>query len=330
MFFKPAILSLFLGSLLISGMLLYAAYFGVQILRNWDLKSGSETQLTLERRTYLVSTILVYVFAFQLISLILFVATADRLHPFFTGAMCAAGSLNANPWGYPAAIFKVVNFLLAGSWLVVNYVDNQGYDYPLIKKKYLLLLAIAPLILAETVVQGKYFLGLTPEVITSCCGSMFASEGKGVAAGVAALPMKPLQAALAAAMGGTFLLGVRFYRKGRGGYGFAGVSLLTFLISMASLISFISLYIYELPTHHCPFCILQGEYRYIGYPLHLSLLVGALAGLGVGILMPFRHIPSLQTALPMVQKRLVLLTLGPYAFFAAIGVYYLIFSNLKM
>ncbi len=330
MIFKPAILSLFLGSLLIIGMLLYADYFGVRILKSWDLHSGSETQLSLERRTYLISTIIVYVFAFQLISLILFISTADRLHPFFTGAMCAAGSLNANPWGYPAAVLKVVNFLLAGSWLALNYVDNQGYDYPLIKKKYLALLAITPLILAETVIQGKYFLGLTPEVITSCCGTTFASEAAGVAAALVSLPRQPLEIALAGSLAGAVILGMSFYRRGKGGYEFAAVSFLTFLISMASLISFISLYIYELPTHHCPFCILQREYGYIGYPLHLSLLMGGLAGLGVGVLHPFRKIPSLQTALPSVQRKLIIVALGSYGLFAAIVGYYLIFSNLKM
>jgi hypothetical protein len=330
MLFQPAILSLFLGSLLISGMLLYASYFGVQILQGWDLESGSETQLLLERRTYLISSILVYVLAFQLVSLVLFIATADRIHPFFKGAMCAAGSLNASPWGYPVAVLKMANFLLAGSWLVVNYVDNQGDDYPLIKKKYLLLLVLTPLILAETVMQGMYFLGLQPEVITSCCGVTFSVDAPGVAAGLLALPLKPLEAAFAAAMGGTFILGVWFYRKGGGGYWFAGASLFTMLISMSSLISFISLYIYELPTHHCPFCILQHEYLYIGYPLHLSLLVGGLAGLGVGILMPFRRTPSLQASLPGVQKKLVLATLGAYGLFCGIAIYYLLFSNLKM
>ena len=49
--------------------------------------------------------------------------------------MCAAGSLYANDYGYPTLIVKLVNFLLAGIWLILNYVDNQGYDYPLIKTK---------------------------------------------------------------------------------------------------------------------------------------------------------------------------------------------------
>ena len=67
-FFKPGILALFLGSLLVSGMILYASFYGVQILRYWDIRSGSEIQLNLERRTYLISTIMAYAFGFQLLS----------------------------------------------------------------------------------------------------------------------------------------------------------------------------------------------------------------------------------------------------------------------
>ena len=35
---------------------------------------------------------------------------------------------------------EALNFLLAGVWLVVNYADNQGHDYPLVRMKYSMLL----------------------------------------------------------------------------------------------------------------------------------------------------------------------------------------------
>lgn len=330
MFFKPDILALFSGSLLVSLMLLYAAGHGARILAHWDLTSGSELQLRLERRTYLVSTLVAYAFAFQLLSFFLFIYTADRLHPFFTGAMCAAGSLNANFWGYPVVLLKVVNFLLAGWWLILNYTDCQGYDFPLIRPKYLLLLAITPVVLAETLMQVGYFLSLKPEVITSCCGTIFAAESRSLAADIAALPRAPTAAGLAAALAGTLVLGLVFYRTGAGGYWFSGLSLFTFLVALAGLISFISLYIYELPTHHCPFCLLQGEYRYVGYPLYLTLLGGALAGLGVGVLMPWRWVASLAAALPALQKKLALLGLISYALFTIIVLYQIMSSNLRM
>lgn len=330
MFFKPGIIALFLSSLLISGMVLYASYYGALILRYWDIKSGSETQLRLERRTYLISTILCYALVFQLFSFFLFIYTADTLHPFFTGAMCAVGSLNVNQWGYPVVILKIITFLLAGLWLIINFADNRGYDYPLIKVKYLLLLVITPLLLAETIIQGRYFLGLSPEVITSCCGSVFTSDTAGVASEIISFPRVFTEFVFYAAMIGALALGMVFYRTGKMGYGFSVAIFLTFLISIASFISFISIYFYELPTHHCPFCILQKEYGYIGYILYLLLLLGGLAGLGVGLLMPFRQVPSLKETLPIFQKHLALSSVILYLLFTAITTCQIIFSNLKM
>ena len=96
MIFHPLVIALYVASVLTSFMVLYASCFGVQILRRWDLHSGSETQLGLERKTYLISTLLAYVFGSQLLSLFLYIFTADHLHALFVGAMCAAGSLYVN------------------------------------------------------------------------------------------------------------------------------------------------------------------------------------------------------------------------------------------
>jgi hypothetical protein len=81
-------------------MVLLAGAVGVRILISWNIKSGSELQLGLERQTYLVSTILSYTFVFQILSLFLYIYTADNLHNLFVGAMCAAGTLNVNEYGY--------------------------------------------------------------------------------------------------------------------------------------------------------------------------------------------------------------------------------------
>lgn len=330
MLFQPAIIALLTGSILISFMLFYSAYYGIRILRRWDLQSGSELQLTLERRTYLISTLMSYAFGFQLISLFLFIYTADHLSTLFVGAMCAAGTLNVNPWGYPALLMKIVNFLLAGLWLILNDTDNRAYDYPLIKKKYGLLLLITPLILTETLLQASYFLGLKPDIITSCCGTLFTSESQGITSEIISLPRAPLEVAFFLSMGSTFGLGIFFYLTGKGGYLFSLSGLFTFFVSAMSLISFFCLYFYELPTHHCPFCILQRSYGYVGYPLHLCLLGGVVSALGVGVILPFRKIKSLEKTLPSIQKKLALISIGFNAVFLGVVLYQMVFSNLKL
>lgn len=330
MIFHPGVISLSAGSFLVCFMLLYSSWFGTGIIRKWDIKSGSELQLGLERKTYLISTMLSYAFVFQLISFFLFIFTADQLHSLFAGAMCAAGTLNVNQFGYPAITLKLVNFILAGMWLIMNYTDNKAFDYPLIKMKYSVLLILTPLVLAETIIQGAYFLGLRAEVITSCCGSLFSGNSDSVASEIASLPRIPLMTAFYAVMLATLLSGTLFYLKGRYGAVFSVLSVAFFFISAASVISFISPYIYELPTHHCPFCVLQKEYYYSGYLHYIFLMGGVVSGSGVGLLMPFRKIPSLKDLIPAGQRRLALASVLLYLIFTLTVTCQIVFSNLIM
>jgi hypothetical protein len=321
MILHPPIVALLVGSVLVSFLLLLASWHAVRILRHWDLTSGSELQLGLERRTYLVSTVMGYACAFQLVSLFLFVYTADDLAPLFVGAMCAAGTLYASPFGYLTLILKAAGAILAGAWLLVNHADNRGRDYPLIRQKYGFLLGLTPVVLAETATQAAYFAGLKADVITSCCGSLFSATTSGVASELAALPRMPTKVAFYAVIAALLIAGTWFRRRGSGGYLVAGLSVLALLTSIAALISFISLYIYELPTHHCPFCILQSEYYFIGYPMYALLFGGVIAGLGLGLLYHRRRTPSLGSILPPLTRRLSLAAMVCFGLFAAISTY---------
>jgi hypothetical protein len=327
MIIHPSVIALTLSSVLISFIVIYAAFYSIEILRKWDIRSGSELQLGLERKTYLISTFLNYTLGFQLISLFFYLFVADHLHAFLVGAMCAAGSLHANNYGYPTLILKLINFLLVGIWLILNYTDNRAHDYPLIKKKNIMLLIIAPLIVIETFLQGNYFLQLKPSIITSCCGTLFSSGNEGVRADIFALPIDAMRATFFLSMALTAASGLYFYFKGRGGYVFSGFSALTFVVSILSVFSFISLYIYEMPTHHCPFCVLQKEYDYIGFPLYLALFGGVISGVGAGLLTAFKNIKSLADILPGIQKRLTLLSLSLFAAFLIIVIYKITFTS---
>ena len=126
-------------------------------------------------------------------------------------------------------------------------------------------------------------------------------------------------------------LPVRIYSKeGIMGCLFALASVFTFVVSVASLISFISLYFYELPTHRCPFCILQREYHYIGYPLYITLLIGVVGGTGVGVLMPFRGVESLKQVVPLIQKRLAIMSMASYLLFAIIVTSVMVLTDFKL
>jgi hypothetical protein len=330
MIFHPTVMALFAGSILVSFMILYSASYAFQILRKWDIESGSELQLNLERKTYLISTLLAYAFGFELLSFFLFVFTADQVHTFFVGAMCAAGSLYANGYGYPTLIVKLVNFLLAGVWLVLNYVDNRGYDYPLIRAKSLFLLLLVPLILLEAFLQANYFLRLRPNIITSCCGTLFSTETLALPSELGFLSGIGTNAVFYLAILLTVGTGAFFFLKGKGAYLFSGASAVAFVVSVVAIFSFVSCYIYELPTHHCPFCILQKEYGYIGYLIYVTLLGGAIAGISVGVLMAFRRMKSLSDILPAFQRRLALTSSILFLVFTAIVTVEILLSGLVL
>ncbi|MFZ1643449.1 MAG: hypothetical protein WAV07_18865 [Candidatus Contendobacter sp.] len=328
MLITPAIVALQIIALSVTGTVLLAGGFAWRILRGWDIHSGSELQLRLERRTYLISTLIGFALGAELLSLLLFVHTAESLSSQFVGAMCATGVLNVNAFGFPALLLKIAVFFLAALWLLLNRVDNRGYDYPLVRVKYGLLLLIAPLTVAEGAAQTLYFLGLEPEVITSCCGSLFSADSQGVAAELAGLPPWPTLVLFYVAAAWILVAGLAFLRWLRIGPLFAAGSLLGFGVAIAAIIAFLSLYVYENPNHHCPFCLLKAGYDYVGYALYLPLFTATACGIGAGVIAPFRHIASLQAVIPSEARRLTVLALAGFGLFYALATWLMLRSTL--
>jgi hypothetical protein len=327
---NPAILALLTVSAVVTFLMAMAAVFAVRVLQHWDIGSGSERQLRLERRTYLIATLVAFSFVAEIVSLLLFVYNAEAMHTQFVGAMCATGVLNANGWGWPALLLKIAAFFAGAVWLTLNRLDNQGFDYPLIRLKYGALLGIAPLVAAEAVVQAQYFLNLQPDVITSCCGSLFSPDSAGVAGEVAGLA--PRDAAIALVGSGILVLGsgLWLHRRGTGGIAFAGAGTLAFVVALAAVVSLIALYVYEHPHHHCPFCILKPGHDYVGYWLYVPLFAATAFALGAAVVSAWRGIASLAPIVPAETRRLTLLALLGFAAFYAVAAWAIATSNLNM
>jgi hypothetical protein len=214
----------------------------------------------------------------------------------FVGAMCAVGTLNVNAFGFPALNAKIAVFFLAAMWLAINHIDSRARDYPLVRTKYALLLLLAPLLAASAWIELQYFLGLKADVITSCCGSLFSEGSPTLAAEASSLAPVPAMWLFYGSLGAAIALaawhGIGGGRSRIAGYALAAASALAFVATIAGILSFVSLYIYEHPHHHCPFCILKPEYGYQGYWLYLPLFVGSAAGLAAGAVQPFARIDS--------------------------------------
>jgi hypothetical protein len=328
--FQPAIIALLLASLVCVVLLVAAAPYALDIVRHWNIQSGSEKQLVLERRTYLLSTLLSFVFVTQLVALLLFVFNADKMSAMFVGAMCAVGTLKVNAFGFPALIAQIVVFVLASSWLVINHLDTRAYDYPLVKVKYILLLLLLPVLLVSAVLQLRYFLGLKADVITSCCGSLFSEDAKGLTGDAAASPPLPTMIAFYAALMLALASGLFYRLRQRGAYVVAAFSAIAFVVAMAGILAFVSLYIYEHPHHHCPFCVLKPEYSYQGYWLYLPLFIATASGLGVGAIRPFARIPSLKSIAPAIGRGLATLSGAMWLLFAVVASFMILNSNLVL
>jgi hypothetical protein len=327
---SPAVLALNGVALTVTFFMLMAGSFALQVLRHWDMTSGSERQLALERRTYLISTLVTWCFGAEIVSLLLFVYNAEQMSTQFVGAMCATGVLNADAWGWPTLFLKMAVFFTGAAWLMLNRVDNQAPDYPLVRAKYALLLVIVPLVAAEALVQMAFFLGLDPDVITSCCGALFSAEGEGVAAEVSGLDPAVSLAAMAAS--GLALLGVGllYLRRQRGGVAFGLLGALAFLAALVAIVSCIALYVYEHPHHHCPFCLLKSGHGFIGYWLYIPLFAGTALALGVGLISPWRRLPSLGSVVAADGRRFASLALALFVLFYAVAGWAILRSHLTM
>jgi hypothetical protein len=193
----------------------------------------------------------------------------------------------------------------------------MGRDYPLTKVKYAALLGIVPLVLADGALELAYFAGLKTDVITSCCSKLFVPNNPNLANQMAGVGPGLALGLLGAAGAGVALSGVVALWTGRGLGAYAVASGALFAAGLTAVVSAISVYIYENPNHHCPFCILKPEYGYFGYALYAPLFTGTALGLGAGMLSLFRATPSLAGRLPGLIRAQVIWSLAGFGLFGA-------------
>lgn len=330
MILHPPILALTLAAALCAALMLWSSAFAVQLLRGWDLGSGAQAQIDLEKRTYLVAILLRFVMVVEMAALVLFVFNADRMAAMFVGAMCAVGAFNASIYGFPALGAKIAMFFGAGLWLAADIIDARGRDYPLTRWKYGLLVALAPLALADAALTVAYFLDLKPDTLTSCCGKLFSSDRPTIAAEMAGLDARFALTLLFGALVGVIATAAAALRikLAQPFYGIASV--VFFVVGIAAVISAISLYVYEHPHHHCPFCLLKREYGYFGFLLYLPLFAGAAFGLSAGALGFLRTPDSLHATLPDALRRMIIASVLSFCIFASVAAWAVARSGLAL
>ena len=260
-------------------LLLVAFVVSLKVLVKWDFESFTPFQFALERQSYLVTTIILFVFLLKFILVVYFIFSIDALALLLPGAMCGAGVIKANEYGSYLLILKFFILFLLTLWLFVHFYDMRTKNHQWFKHKSWLFSVIFLFIVLELVLDFGYFSNIDTHLPVSCCAALFGQlEGA-----------NPLPFGLSV----TLLL-VLFYLHYilliltlKSGYTMLYIitNILFIFIAYYAVVYFFGTYIYQLPTHKCPFCMLQPEYYYIGYLVWGSLFMGSYIGLADAVSM---------------------------------------------
>ncbi len=249
-----------------------------RLARRFDIGRTTPEQYALEKRAYLAGTLLRFMLWVKIALFVYFVYALDHLSGVITGAMCAAGVINAWDYGPLLLGWKLAGLYLFGSWLVLHRLDLSRENLPFSRLKFRLALGLAAFMGVEFALLIGYLDALDPATIVSCCGTLFSTANVSALGTLLAIP----KAWLLGVFYALFALIVASALLRRSGLA-ALFSLLFLPVALLAIISFFSTYVYELPTHTCPFCLLQKEYGYMGYLLYFLLFAGTFSLLSAAL-----------------------------------------------
>ncbi len=299
-------------------LFLFSFYFAYMILTRWNFNSPSKLQYTLEKRDYFVSLILYFALSSKVVLLPFFINLLNSLSEKLPGAMCAAGVVSANEYGQILLILKVVIIFVSGTWLILNAKDKLEVNLPYIKSRYYLYLILFFLIILELVVEYLYFTNISTEEVVLCCSAIYGANSGGLT-----LPFGLDIFGILYLFYATWVLLFLTYIKK---YLLINTlaNILYLVLSFYALTYFFSTYVYELPTHKCPYCLFQKEYHYVGYLLWGSLIGGsfyAIAGLVVSRLTRFKTDYLYRNSLVLDTIFILVCTLYVVAYYLKNGVF---------
>lgn len=275
----PEIIALFILDAIFLFFGVIALVIGCKIAFKWDYHATTPLQYTLTKQSFLVSTIIKYIFMLKLPLFLFFIYTCDKLSNIITGAMCASGVVNSVDFGLYLTLFKLLNLYLFGFWLLLHYADISDEKLPFTKLKFTLFVLFSFSLFAEIALEISFFATLNISKIVSCCGTLFSAASTSYISLLFILDERIWLGLFYTFFG--IIVGVSWFRNIPV---MIFANLIFLILSIIALIVFFSPYIYELPTHRCPFCLLQKDYYFVGYALYVVLFAGTFYGMGGGIL----------------------------------------------
>jgi len=274
MLLMPEVLSILILNAIFMILGIAAFVLSVRIFLNWDMDSTSQLQYKLEKESFLAATIIKYIFSIKIPLFIFFIFALDKISNVITGAMCAAGVVDATNSGMYLLVLKIINLYLFAYWLKLHNQDMEDKNQPYTKFKFAFFIGLFLLFLAEIILESIMFSSIEIDKMVSCCGSIYSSSSTSA---ISTLFMLDTSTLLILFYGNYLLIAIFYFLKKR--YIFSILNIIFIPVSLISLILFFGTYIYELPSHHCPFCYLQSDYNYVGYLIYFLLFVGTFNGI---------------------------------------------------
>ncbi len=258
-------------------LLSIAFYQSVILLKHYDSNAVSEYQYKLEKKSYLLITIISVSIIIKFLLLPFFVHTLDVLSSIVPGAMCGAGVIQANEFGEPSLIVKIIVVMLSLLWITLNTYDEKTLKQPYFQTKLYFFIVIYILIILELFLEINFFTNISTESPVLCCSTIYVDDED-----TNPLPFNLSTISLLILFYSLYIL-ILFLAHFKKKYLLAPLSLFYAYISYYAITYFLGTYIYELPTHKCPFCMLQSDYNFIGYAIFTSLFMATFYALSASI-----------------------------------------------
>lgn len=272
-FLIPNIFALLAFNLVFIFLTSIATLNSLKIIKTWDISSTTESQYDLEKRNRLTTVIIKYIAVLKIPLFFLFIYASGKMAEVLPGAMCAAGAINATQYGKFLIYCSIFNIYLLTTWLIINFYDSRSEVMPFTVLKAKLIIAIFIALIIETVLFILNFTLVDPTMPVTCCNTIFADSNIN-------LPSQGISAALLVTSYGimVFTYRMRYNRA------YSLINFIFFFIAIISLIQFTGIYVYQMPTHKCPFCMLDDAYEQVGYFFYAFLYLGTVSGLGAYIM----------------------------------------------
>ena len=238
-------------------VLSYALVQGLIILKQLKLSNTRELQDLLDKKSYLVTTLVNVSFVTKIVLIAFFIYSLNELSKIVPGAMCVTGVLDLNEYGTPLLLLKISILFASSLWLLISKKN--------LKIKIILFTGFYFLILCEFLFSLSFLSDISTQTVASCCSSKYVSL-------VNPLPFNFTKESVMKLFYLFYLFVILSAYKEKKLLLLISTSIFIYL-SYYAIVYYFGAYIYGDETHMCPFCMLKQEYNFIGYFIYISLFL---------------------------------------------------------